>query len=162
MAENKTPEELIRDMTAVTEAATEIKLRQLNLEKRRAVIEKQRVEELQRLARQDAKRLQFYKKLYKRLEVLSRDITEIKQLISGCSVREKGNKKLDRLFYMLFWELTAKKELLPKEARELLELYSRESNLVSVHTGTEIKSEGNMKTSDITGGDVSKIGRSEW
>lgn len=150
MTADKTPEDMIKELTAVTEAATEVKIRQLKIEEKRAKIEKERVAELQRLARQDARRIKVYKKVQTILEELKKDIKDVKKVINTCSVREYGGKKLDEITYLLFLELSSRKNTLSAEAVKLLEIYGRETN-VAVHTGTEIKAEGNMNTGDITG-----------
>jgi len=158
---DKSPEQLIIEMTAVQEAATEVKIRQLKIEERREKTEAKKVEELQRLARQDGQRLKLYHKVHDILDQILRDIAEIKHLIMNCSVRDVGNIKLDRLFNMLLWDLTAKKDILSPEILRLLEIY-RKDHKISVHTGTEIKSDGDLNTGDITGGNKQKIERSAW
>ena len=159
MAEQKTPEQLIAEMNAVNEASTEVKIKQLKIAQRRAGIERSRVATLQRMAKQDGEILKMFGEILKMFQDMSVILDEIKGMICGQS--KKGTKDIDRLTDMLFIELSSKKQILSSEARELLELYRKDSR-VSVHTGTEISSGGDMKTGDVTGRDVKNIGRSAW
>jgi len=160
---DKSPEQLIIEMTAVQEAATEVRIKQLRVEEKRAGIEERRVAELQRIARKDAEITVCFKKINDILLNMTDMLNEIREMITGCSVRTVGDKKLDRLFNMLLWDLTAKKDMLSPEILRLLEIYKKDHK-ISVHTGTEIKSDGDMemRTGDITGRDKQHFERSAW
>jgi hypothetical protein len=144
----------------------------LKIAQRRAGIERSRVATLQRMAKQDGEILKKFGEILEKFQEVSDKLDDIRNMITVCSENEK------RLTDMLFIELSTKKQLLSDEAKELLELY-RKDGMVSVHTGTEISSRGDMKTGsvhtgteissggdmktgDVTGRDVKNIGRSAW